>query len=323
MSMLALTREHYCRPADIKLGKIGRPEPGPDDVLIRVEAASLNPLDWHMISGIPYLMRMDNGFRRPKSPLLGSDVSGVVEAVGANVTRFAPGDAVFGMGGGSFAEYCTSGVNQLAHKPAEVSFEAAAAIPVAGITALQSLRDAGRVAAGERVLLIGASGGVGSYGVQMAKAMHATVTGVCSTGSVDLVRDLGADEVIDYSIDDFAGSGPYDLIIDNVGNRSSRVYKNALTERGRIVIVSGPKSNRWFGPVIHVVKMSLSFAFSKKSAAMVLANENANDMAVLADDLDTGTVTSTISATISLGDVGAALTELGRGHTRGKIVVRA
>ncbi len=322
MSMLALTREFYCRPADIELGKIDRPEPGPDDVLLKVEAASLNPLDWHMITGIPYMMRMDNGLRGPKSPSLGTDVSGVVEAVGANVTRFAPGDAVFGMGSGSFAEHCTSSENQLAHKPAEISFDAAAAIPVAGITALQSLRDAGRVSAGERVLVIGASGGVGGYGVQMAKAMRATVTGVCSTGNVDLVRDLGADEVIDYTAGDFAGTGPYDLIIDNVGNRSSRVYKSALTERGRLVIVSGPKANRWFGPAIHVVKTSLSFAFSKKSAAMVLAKENADDMAVLADYLETGTVAPTISATIGLGDVGAALTELGRGHTRGKIVVR-
>ena len=322
MSMLALTRELYCRPADIKLGKIDRPEPGADDVLVRVEAASLNPLDWHMITGTPYLMRMDNGFRKPKSPLLGSDVSGVVEAVGANVTRFAPGDAVFGMGSGSFAEYCASSENQLAHKPAEVSFDAAGAIPVAGITALQSLRDAGRVSPGERVLVIGASGGVGGYGVQMAKAMRATVTGVCSSGNVDLVRDLGADEVIDYTTDDFAGAGPYDLIIDNVGNRSSRVYKNALTERGRLVIVSGPKTSRWFGPAIHAVRMLSSFAVSKKSAAMVLASENANDMTVLADYLDAGTVRSTISATIGLGDVGAALTELGRGHTRGKIVVR-
>ena len=250
-TMQAIVNDKYGSPDRLELREIDKPALGDDDgVLVRVCAASLNPYDWHFMRGRPYVMRLMVGFRRPKQIVRGADVAGRVEAVGKNVTRFRPGDEVFGAGkSGSLAEYVRSGENDFAPKPAALSFEQAAALPMAGCTALQAVRDHGKLQPGQSVLINGAAGGVGTFAVQIAKAFGGEVTGVCSTGNVDMVRAIGADNVVDYTVEDFTRKGPrYDLIIDTVGNRSLTAIRRALTPKGTFVLLGGG-GGRLLGPL--------------------------------------------------------------------------
>ena len=247
--MKAMVYERYGQPEVLELREIDPPPLTDDGVLVHVRAASVNPFDWHMLTGTPYLARLQAGLRKPKSQVLGVDFAGTVEAVGKDVTAFQPGDDVYGGKGGAFGEYvCVR--KSVAHKPANLSFEEAAAVPMAAITALQALRDKGRVQAGQKVLVNGASGGVGTFAVQLAKSFGAEVTGVCSTRNVETVRSLGADHVIDYTNEDFTRSGgSFDVLVDVAGNHSWSEVKRVLSENATMIVVGGRKTNRWIGPM--------------------------------------------------------------------------
>ena len=320
--MKAMVHDSYGSPDVLELRDVDKPEVADDGVLVRVRAASVNPVDWHMLTGAPYLVRIEAGLRRPKRAVLGVDLAGTVEAVGGSVTDFQPGDEVFGARNGAFAEYvCVR--KALAAKPANVTFEQAAAAPVAAVSALQGLRDKGRIQAGQQVLINGASGGVGTFAVQIAKSFGAEVTGVCSTRNVEIARSIGADHVIDYTQEDFTRTGRrYDLMLDIAGNRSWSDCKRVLSDEGTLVIVGGPKTNRWIGPMGQVIKVRLaSLAGSRKVAAPFLAKMNRKDMAVLADLLADGKVTPVIDRRYDLSEVPQALGYLGEGHAQGKIVI--
>ncbi len=319
-TMRAAVRRRY-GPADgVAIEEVERPTPGEGEVLIRVTASSVNPADWHMMTGLPYLVRLQAGLRSPKRPVLGADVAGIVEAAGPAVTRFRPGDEVFGETSGAFAEYATAPEAVLAAKPAGVPFEQAAATPLAGLTALQGLRDKGRLRAGHRALVIGASGGVGTFAVQIAKALGAGVTGVCSSRNVDLVAALGADRVVDYTRDDFAATGPYDVILDNVGNRSLADCRRALADDGTYVLVGGPK-HRFLGPMRRLVRVLATSPFTGQRLVGMLAGANADDLVELARLTAAGDVTAAVERAVPLTGVAAALRSQGEGHTRGKTVV--
>jgi len=319
--MRAATRDQY-GPGDVlTIEEIERPQCGPDEVLIAVRAASVNPYDWHQLTGTPYLMRLDGGWDKPKSRQLGLDVSGVIAAVGADITKFAVGDEVFGSAEGAFAEYVSVKDDLLVHKPANLSFEEAAAVPIAALTAVQGLRDHGRLEAGQRVLINGASGGVGTYAVQLAKHFGAEVTGVCSQKNVELVRGLGADHVVDYNSDDFtANVMAYDLILDNVGNRTFSQYKRCLSPSGSYVIIGGPK-NAVFGPLPHMVTGLLAFKFGKRRAAVFMAQQSHSDLELFAELLTAGTIKSVIDTVYPLSQISAAFNHLETGRARGKIIV--
>src|SRR5207249_704873 len=260
--------------AHLKLENVEKPVPNDDQVLVRVHAASVNPYDWHFVEGTPKIMRaMGVGLRKPKDTRLGVDFAGTVEAVGKNVTQFKPGDEVFGGRGGAFGEYvCRRAEGAVALKPSNVTFEQAASVNIAGITALQALRDKGKVQPGQKVLINGASGGVGTFAVQIAKSFGADVTGVCSTRNVDLVRSLGADHVIDYTKEDFTrGEQRYDLLLDVAGSRSWSEYKRVLNPEATLVIVGAPKGSRLMGPLSHVVKVRLAAFCSSQKAAFFIA----------------------------------------------------
>ena len=254
-AMQAWTYRCYGSADVLKLENVAKPVPGDDQVLVRVRAASVNPLDWHYLHGAPYIMRMGSGIGAPEDPRIGVDFAGTVEAVGKAVSRFKPGDAVFGGADGAFAEYViVRDSKALAAKPGKLTFEQAASIPIAGLTALQALRDAGQIQAGQKVLVNGASGGVGSFAVQIAKSFGAEVTGVCSTRNLDMVRALGADHVVDYTREDFTlGDVRYDLVVDMVGNRGPFEIKRVLAPKGRLVIIGGPRGN-WIGPLTPTIK---------------------------------------------------------------------
>ena len=294
-----------------------------DMLLVRVHAAAVNPLDWHYMRGEPYLMRLDAGLGAPSDPRLGVDFSGTVEAVGRAVTRFKPGDDVFGGSKGSFAEYLRvreSGA--VARKPANVSHAEAAAVPVAALTALQALRDQGNLKAGHTVLINGASGGVGTYAVQIAKAMGAHVTGVCSTRNVDLVAALGADRVLDYKNADFAaGDTRYDLIVDTVGNRSIGDVLRVLEPGGIYVIVGAPSNDRWLGPLTRLVAAKVRQPFVDQPLKFFLADLNGRDLGELAALMETGRMKSVIDRTYSLPETPAAIAYVEEGHARGKVVI--
>ena len=311
---------------NLKLENVEKPTPNDDQILVRVRAASVNPYDWHFIEGTPYIMRaMGVGLRKPKDTRLGVDFAGTVEAVGKNVTQFKPGDDVFGGRGGAFAEYvCPRANRAVALKPASLTFEQAASVNIAGITALQALRDKGQIQPGQKVLINGASGGVGTFAVQIAKSFGADVTGVCSTRNVDLVRSLGADHIIDYTKEDFAkGDQRYDVILDNVPNHSLSECRRILNPNGKYVMIGGggPNDNRWIGPFGRVIHTMVLSPFVSQKMGMMMADANQKDLTVLGDLMQSGKVKPVIDRTYKLSEVPAAIAYLEEGHARGKVVI--
>jgi NADPH:quinone reductase-like Zn-dependent oxidoreductase len=320
--MKAILQPRFGSPDVLEYGDVEKPQPGDDEVLIEVHAASINPMDRHFIRGKPYIIRPMVGFRKPKNPRGGFDVSGVVEAIGKNVTRFKPGDEVFGVCRGAYAEYACTRESALALKPANITFEEAAAVTVAAITALQGLRDTGRVQPGQRVLINGASGGVGTFAVQIAKSLRAHVTGVCSTRNVDLVRSLGADAVIDYTRDDFTRGGePYDVLFDCIGNHSFSASRRVLKPKGRYVMV-GSQVSSWISPFDRLLHALLVSLFVSQKLVPVLAKTKKGDLEILGDLLQAGTIHSVIDRTYNLRDTADAMRYFGEGHARGKVIIR-
>lgn len=321
--MRAILHRRYGPPDVLELRDVDPPAVVEDDVLVRVHAASVNPVDWHGVTGTPFLVRLRSGLRAPRDERVGVDFAGTVEAVGADVERFRPGDEVFGGSLGAFAEYvCAPASRAVAPKPAGLTFEQAAAVPVAALTALQGLRDKGGLRSGQKVLVNGASGGVGTFAVQVAKALGAEVTGVCSTGNVELVRSLGADEVVDYAREDFTLSGKrYDLLLDVAGGRSWSEITRVLAPEARVVVVGGPKTNRWLGPLAHLARMRLASIRGSRSVVTFLTKMNGDDLATLAGLLEAGTVTPVIDRTYPLDEIRDAVRYLGEGHARGKVVL--
>jgi NADPH:quinone reductase-like Zn-dependent oxidoreductase len=324
--MKAIVYHEYGSPDVLELKDIDKPLVKDNEVLVRVHAASVNRLDWHLMRGSPYVSRLQAGLRKPKDRVLGADVAGQVEAVGKHVTKFQPGDEVFGSlfghGFGAFAEYVSVSDELLELKPANLSFDQAAAVPVAALTALQGLRDHGRIEPGQKVLIIGASGGVGTFAVQIAKSFRAEVTGVCSTRNVDLVRSLGADHVIDYTKEDFVQRGQqYDLILQLAGTRSPSGFRCALTPKGTLLLSSGEARGRWLGPITRIIAaIALSPLVSQRLSPFE-AKRSGQDLQVMKELIEAGTVMPVIDRTFSLSDVPAAIRYLEEGHARGKIVI--
>ena len=321
--MKAIVHRCYGSPAVIRYEDIPKPAPADDEVLVRVHAASVNPLDWHYLEGTPYMVRLDGGFGKPENPRLGVDFSGTVEAVGAKVTRFKPGDEVFGGKFGALADYVAVREERaIALKPANISHEQAAAVAIAAITALQGLRDKGHIRAGEKVLINGASGGVGTFAVQIAKSYGANVTGVCSTKNLELVRSIGADQVIDYSREDITHGGErYDLILDNVSTHSLLEYKRILSPNGIYVMIGSTDPGYWFGWLWKPLQAWMLSPFTSQKFGMILAELNKDDLATLAGLMQEGKVTPVIDKTYKLSDAAEALRYLEKGHARGKVVV--
>jgi len=320
--MKAVVYCDYGSPDVIKVKDVEKPTAGDNQVLVRIRAASVNPLDWHYLRGTPYLMRIGAGMRKPKVTRLGVDFAGTVEAVGSKVKGFKPGDDVFGERTGAFAQYVTVGDHgALALKPANVTFEQAASVPIAAITALQALRDKAKVQAGQKVLINGASGGVGTFAVQIAKSLGAEVTGVCSTRNMEMVHSIGADHVIDYTQDDFTrGSPDYDVIVDNVGNRSLSECRRALRTDGKYVMIGGP-AGRWIDPIPRLIGVVLLSRFVSQKMSMFLADLNPADLTVLSDLLRTGKIKPVIDKKYKLSEVSEAIRYVEMGHARGKVVI--
>lgn len=321
--MKGVVHRCYGSPDVVRYEDVPKPVPADDEVLVKVRAASVNPLDWHYLQGTPYMVRIDAGFGKPEDPRLGVDFAGTVEAVGKAVTRFKPGDEVFGGKFGAFAEYVSVRETRvLAPKPSNMTFEQAAAVPIAGVTALQALRDAGHLHAGEKVLINGASGGVGTFAVQIAKSYGAYVTGVCSTRNVELVRSIGADHVIDYTREDFTqGLQRYDLIIDNVGTHSPLEYQRVLTPQGRYVMVGSTSFGNWFGFLVHPIEGRLLSAFVSQKFTMMLAELTPQDLGALGALMQSGKLTPVIDRRYKLGEAAEALRYLEKGHARGKVIL--
>ena len=321
--MQAVVQDSYGTADVLRLAQVVKPEVADDDVLIQVRAAGVHIGDWHLMMGQPYLMRvMGFGLRAPKAPVRGLDVAGTVEAIGKNVSRFQVGDEVFGTCDGSFAEYATGQEDTLALKPANLTFEQAAAVPTSACTALQAL-NAGKIASGQQVLIIGASGGVGMYAVQIAKSFGAQVTGVSSPAKVDLVRSLGADAVLDYTKDELAGEGRrYDLILDMGGNRSLSELRPALTPKGTLVLVGGEGGGRWIGGAMGRSLRALVLSpFVSHNLRMVVATTKAADLQILTELIEANKVTPVIDRTYPLSQVPDAIRYLHAGHARGKVVI--
>jgi len=320
--MKAIVHDTYGPPEVLELRDIPKPGIEDDDVLIRVHAAGLDPSVWHLMTGRPYLVRMMFGLRKPKTPVRGWDVSGVVVAVGKNVKDFRTGDEVCGSCRGAFAEYASARTDTLMLKPANLTLEQAAAVTVSACTALQALRNAGNVQSGQHVLVIGAGGGVGTFAVQIAKAFGAKVTGVCSTTKTDLVRSIGADYAIDYSREDFAdGRQRYDLILDMAGNRSVSHVRRALTPRGTLVAVGGEGGGRWLGGLGEsLVWLALS-PFMRKKFRLLMASVRKEDLQTLKELIEAGKVRPVIDRTYPLSEVPEAIRSWERGHARGKVVI--
>ena len=321
--MRAIVQDAYGSTDVLRLAEIDKPDIAANEVLVKVRAAGLDRGTWHLLTGRPYLMRLIGfGFRRPKNPVPGLDVAGVVVAVGAEVTRFQVGDEVFGIARGSFAEYAAAREDKLAHKPTNLSFEQAAVVPISASTALQGLRDAGRVEAGQKVLVIGASGGVGTYAVQLAKAFGAEVTGVCSTAKVDLVRSLGADRVIDYTREDFAdGVEHHDLILDIGGNSSLSRLRRALTPTGTLVIVGGEEGGKLTGGFGRSLRAPVLSRFVGQRLTMLASKEHHTYLDALRPLIEAGQVTPAVDKTYPLAEVPDAMRHLEAGHARGKIAI--
>jgi len=323
-TMKAIVQDDYGEADDVlRLERIDKPEIGADEVLVRVHAAGVDRGVWHLMTGLPYPIRIAGyGLRAPKTGVRGREVAGNVEAVGGDVTTLGPGDEVFGIGEGSFAEYTCARADKLAPKPERLTFEQAAAVPVSALAALQGLRDHGQVQRGQKVLIIGASGGVGTFAVQIAKAFGAEVTGVCSTTKLDMVRSIGADRVIDYKRDDIANSGQrYDLILDTGGNRSLSALRRALTPRGTLVIVGGETGGRLLGGTDRQLRALMLSPFVGQKLGTFIASENNADLIVLKGLIESGKVTPAIDRTYPLSEVAAAIRYMEEGHARGKVVI--
>jgi len=323
--MKAVVQDVYGSADTLRLEDIEVPVIGDGEVLVRVRAAGVDPGVWHLMTGRPYLVRvMGMGVRRPKVPVKGRDLAGVVEAVGGRVTRFRPGDEVYGVSiFGSFAEYARSRESDLARKPANLRFEQAAAVPVSGMTALQGLRDVGRVQPGQQVLVIGAAGGVGSFAVQLAHAFGAHVTGMCSTAKTDLVQSIGAEDVIDYTREEVDARGPrFDLILDTAGRRPLSLLRRALTPHGTLAIVGGEGGGRWLGGFDRqILRAPVRSAFSGQRLRAVVSKERTEDLQYLTTLIEEGKVTPVIDRTFPLREVPEAIRHLAQGHPGGKIVV--
>jgi NADPH:quinone reductase-like Zn-dependent oxidoreductase len=321
--MKAIVQGSYGSADVLELRDVDRPEIAEDEVLVAVQAAGVDRGVWHLMTGLPYPIRLAGyGLRAPKNPVPGADLAGVVEAVGENVTRFQPGDEVFGIGKGAYAQYSCALENKLAAKPANLTFEQAAVVAISGLPALQGLRDHGRVEPNQQVLIIGASGGVGTYAVQVAKAFGAQVTGVCSTTKVDLVRSLGADHVIDYTREDFA-AGPqrYEMILDIGGHASLARLRRALTPRGTLVIVGGETGGRWLGGYDRQLRALLLSRFVTQTLTTFISSENQADLLVLKQLIEAGKVTPVIDRTYALSEAPQAIRYVQQGHARGKVVI--
>jgi NADPH:quinone reductase-like Zn-dependent oxidoreductase len=321
--MKAILQDKYGSPDVLGLEDIDEPEVGDGDVLVVVLAASAHIGDWHFMTGLPYLFRIaGSGLRAPRTRVRGTDMAGRVEATGKDVTRFQAGDEVFGVCDGAFAEYATARSDRVAPKPANLTVEQAATVPTSGCTALQAVRNKGKVAPGQKVLIIGAAGGVGSFAVQIAKAFGAHVTGVCSTTKVDLVRSIGADDVIDYTRDDFAETGErYDVVLDIAGNRSVSHLRRALVPRGTLVIVGGEGGGRWFGGIDRQLRASMLSPFVSQKLGTFVAKANGEDLLVLKELIEAGKVTPVIDKAYPLSEVPEAIRHLQEGHARGKVVI--
>jgi NADPH:quinone reductase-like Zn-dependent oxidoreductase len=302
--------------------EVPRPVVGDDQVLVRVRAAGVDMGVWHFTAGMPLVGRLGFGLRAPRSRVRGMDVAGVVEAVGAKVSGFAPGDEVYGVGRGTFAEYATAMPKQLRPKPAGLTFEQAAAVPTSATTALRGVRDKARVRAGQRVLVIGAGGGVGSYSVQLAKAFGASVTGVCGPTKVDLVRSIGADDVIDYTRKDFTASGRrWDVIVDIAGNRPLAHLRRALTPRGTLVILGGEQGGRWLGGLERNLGIKLLAPFVRHRMSAPIAITRQDDLRALSELIDAGRIKPVVDRTYPLDEAPEAVAYLRAGHAHGKVVV--
>ena len=320
--MKAIVYSRYGPPDVLRLEDIPKPAPGDGDVVIRVRASTVNPADWHFMRGTPYLIRLMSGLRKPRNTQLGIDVAGEVEAVGRNVTHFKAGDHVFGWCRGAFAEYAKLPASSIVRKPASVTFEQAACVPVAAVTALQGLRNKGRIQRGQNVLINGGSGGVGTFAVQIAKSFGAEVTAVCSTRNVEMVRSIGADRVIDYTRENFTqGEQRYDLILDNAGNHSLSEIRRVLRRKGRYVQVGGPDKGQWIGPMAAPLKALLFSSVVSQKFLMFIATGNTDDMTTLSDLMETGKVTPVIERRYGLSEVADAIRYLEEGHARGKVVI--
>lgn len=322
--MLAVVYHEYGGPEVLRLESTDRLLPTEMQVLIRVRAAAANALDWHVMRGSPYLMRLDAGLRAPHDPRMGVDVAGVVVAVGSKVTRFKPGDEVFGVAPGAFAEYALASEGRLVTKPASLSFEQAAAIPVAAMTALQGLRDEAKIQPGQRVLINGASGGVGTFAVQIAKALGADVTGVCSTRNVELVQSLGADRVIDYKREDFTqGTERYDVVLDVVGIHSLNAMRGVLKPTGILVLVGGggPDAGNWIGALGRPVKAFFLSPFVDQEMDFFIANVNPEDLGVVTALIEAGKVRPVIDRTYKLAETAEAIRYMETGRARAKVII--
>jgi NADPH:quinone reductase-like Zn-dependent oxidoreductase len=321
--MKAIVQDTYGETDVLELRDIDKPEIADDEVLVSVHAAGVDRGVWHLMTGLAYPIRLAGyGLRAPKTPVLGMDLAGVVEAVGKDVTRFRPGDEVFGIGKGAYAEFARAPENKLAAKPANLTFEQAAAVAISGSTALQAVRDKGHVEPGQEVLIIGASGGVGTYAVQLAKAYGAEVTGVCSTTKVDMVRSIGADHVIDYTQADFVdGEQRYDVILDIGGNRSLSHLRRALTRKGTLVLVGGEEGGRWLGGMDRQLRMLLLSPFVGQTLRSLISKENHEDLIVLKELIEAGKVTPVIDRTFPLTEVPKAIRYMEEGHACGKVVI--
>ncbi|MBB5061513.1 NADPH:quinone reductase-like Zn-dependent oxidoreductase [Granulicella aggregans] len=321
--MQAVVYRRYGSPDVLEFQEIPKPTPAEGEVLIRVHAASVNPYDWHFLRGTPSFIRLFTGMSRPKSPRLGADVAGTIEAVGAKVAQFMIGDEVFGTAKGSFAEYACAVASQLAVKPQEISFEQAACLPIAGITALQGLRDKGDIQTGQAILINGAAGGVGTFAVQIAKSLGVRVTGVCSTGNIDFLRSIGADEVIDYTREDFARSTKlYDLLFDLVGNRSLADYLRALHPRGTYISCGGggPENSTW-NLLSGLLANAIRSRFVSQKMPGLFAKVNSGDLATLAALVQAGKVVPVVNRTYALREIAEAVRQVESGHVRGKVVI--
>ena len=320
--MKAIFQDHYGSTDVLELRDVDEPAIGEDEVLVSVRAAAVNPADWGLMRGVPYVLRVGYGLRTPKNGIRGTDMAGEVTAIGSNVTLFQPGDEVYGSGRGAFAEHVAAAESKLALKPTNLTFEEAAAVPMAATTALKGLRDTARLEPGQRILINGASGGVGTFAVQIAKWMGAEVTGVCSTRNVDMVASIGADHVIDYTTTDFTSNGQrYDVILDNVASHSLSETFGALTRKGLLLPNNGSFENRWLASIPRILGALVMSLFRSQRAKLFLGTESRDDLLTIKHLIETGELTPVIDRSYQLSETAEAIAHVGGGHARGKVVI--